>query len=66
MMPDTQWTFRAEEVEAAAHAIVRCMFAPHELPLSDELMGKYRQCAQAALAAAMSHGMSFADESESR
>lgn len=65
-MSDIQWTFRAEEVEAVAQAIIRCMFAPHELPLSDDLMGKYRQCAQAALAAAMSHGMSFDDETEGR
>jgi hypothetical protein len=41
-----------KEVTAAADAMMRNMFASHELPLDDELAGKYRECAQQALTAA--------------
>ena len=40
------------EIEAAAKAMMECMFAPHELPLDAELQQLYRITAAAALAAA--------------
>jgi hypothetical protein len=40
------------QIEAAAQAMMAFMFAPHELPLSDELQQKYRECAAVALRAA--------------
>ena len=40
------------EVEAAADAMVICMFAPHELPIEGELWDKYLSTARAALEAA--------------
>jgi len=43
-------TFR--QVQAAADAIARMMFAPHELPLNEELKEKYIKTAEAALQAA--------------
>jgi hypothetical protein len=39
-------------IEAAADAMMRYTFAPHELPLSEELQAKYRECARLALEAA--------------
>ena len=38
-------------IERVALAIERTMFAPHELPLDQELHGKYRDTARAAIAA---------------
>jgi hypothetical protein len=40
------------EVQAAATALMLHMFAPHELPLDDELKAKYVKAAEAALQAA--------------
>jgi len=45
-------TITDAEVEAAATAIVAEMFAPHELPISDEIWNKYRRVASAAFTAA--------------
>ena len=41
----------SDPVERVALAIEKSMFAPHELPLDDELHGKYRETAKAAIAA---------------
>ena len=41
----------SDPVEHVALAIERSMFAPHELPLDDELHGKYRVTAKAAIEA---------------
>jgi hypothetical protein len=43
---------RAAQVVAAADAIERCMFAPHELPLPVDLHLKYLHTASEALIAA--------------
>ena len=44
------------QVEAAAKAIMEHLFAPPELPLTDErLLALYRDCARAALEAAAEH-----------
>ena len=40
------------EIEAAATSMMESMFAPHELPVSEDLQNKYRMTAKAALAAA--------------
>ena len=42
---------RRDEVAAAAESIMQSMFAPHELPLDDELKQKYWDTAKAALEA---------------
>lgn len=41
-------------IERVAKAIEATMFAPHELPLDDELHGKYRETAEAAIRAMQS------------
>lgn len=46
------------QIEAAAKAMEQEMFAPHELPLDDELHAKYLDTAEAALAAAAEVGES--------
>jgi hypothetical protein len=40
------------QIIAAAKAMMEAMFAPHELPLDEELQRKYRDTAAKALAAA--------------
>jgi hypothetical protein len=40
-----------ETIDRVAHAIIGTMFAPHELPVDDELWHKYRDTARAAIAA---------------
>ena len=45
-------TDRSLRIEVAAQAMMRHMFAPHELPLDAQLAEKYRECAAAALDAA--------------
>jgi hypothetical protein len=44
------------QIEAAANAMIDCMFAPHELPIDDELWCKYFETAKAALTAAAEVG----------
>ena len=41
-----------DEIAAAATSMMQSMFAPHELPLDDELKQKYWDTAKAALEAA--------------
>jgi len=41
-----------EMQEAAAMAIIKCMFPPHELPLDEDTWNKYLETAYAALRAA--------------
>lgn len=40
------------QIEAAAEAMMRAMFAPHELPLPTLMAAKYREMAKLALEAA--------------
>lgn len=40
-----------EMVERVAKAIIGTMFAPHELPIDDNLVQKYRETARAAIEA---------------
>ena len=41
-----------EEIEAVTDCMEQFMFAPHELPLDNELHAKYRQMAEQALVVA--------------
>jgi hypothetical protein len=49
------------QIEAAANAMIDCMFAPHELPLEGELWCKYLETAKAALTAAAGMGPTMAE-----
>lgn len=40
---------RRDEIAAASESMMQSMFAPHELPLDDELKQKYWNMAKAAL-----------------
>ena len=42
---------RQDEIAAAAESMMQSMFAPHELPLGDDLKQKYWNTAKAALEA---------------
>lgn len=48
----TEREITKSEVEAAATALIAEMFAPHELPVDEELWWKYVSAARAALLAA--------------
>lgn len=41
-----------EEIDAAADCMEQFMFAPHELPLADDLRSLYRQMAEQVLISA--------------
>lgn len=51
-MPTIFGPITLRQVHAAASAMMLHMFAPHELPLNDELKAKYLKVAEAALQAA--------------